>query len=65
MKIDDFATRLGLAYHQVYYYERIHVFPKAERDDRGDRIYTEENVEEYSALLEQHRAKKEAKKARV
>ena len=61
MKIDDFAKRLGIKYHQVYYYERIGVFPCAERDARGDRVYTEEDVEECIGLLEAHKAKPKAK----
>lgn len=61
MKIDEFAARLGLKYHQIHYYERIGVFPRAERDDRGDRTYTEEDVEERIGLLETHKAKPKAK----
>ena len=57
MKIDEFAQRLGLKYYVVQYNERIGIFPRAERDARGHRIYTEEDVEERKALLELHRNK--------
>ena len=52
-KIKDIAKELGVSIQTVKNYENLGILPKARRDDKGWRYYTEEDLIKRKALYQE------------